>query len=533
MSNIGRWAAPIVLLSRFLAITPAAAGADMDVERIRAEMLALADRLAANERDLAALRSAQQDLLRRLEAKSRADASGSIALPEQTAKEVPPASPTTNWLTDRVTVGGYGSLRFEANGGPGAVAGFTLRRLVFTTDARLTGRIRVYTETELERLHGIEVDKGASRSEGGLLLKQAVEGNSGAELALEQAWAQYDFAPGHGFRAGVILPPLGRFNLLHDDDYWDISRRTLVDRDAPVIPVKSAWRELGAGFVGAFNIGKSAKLDYQMYIMNGATIDFNLETAAQTRSSKRDKLELEGEFGLASGAFDGSQGARAVAWRTAYSPALSTEFALSGYHGRYTPDYLGVHEPVNSFGFDYKWRRGAFELEGEAIYSSFGRVRRVLDGFARTLVNSAAETYSSETRELESEIEFGIAGLSRTRYGVWTDLKYHWRPAWLKRTFLGKQFEDPRLLPVVRYERVWLNRSLQELRFRDGIITSLSFADVAQDRSSMGVSYRPIRNFGMQILYERNRRLKGSRLVFPRVDTSSTNGLVSGMVFSF
>ena len=49
----------------------------------------------------------------------------------------------------------------------------------------------------------------------------------------------------------------------------------------------------------------------------------------------------------------------------------------------------------------------------------------------------------------------------------------------------------------------------------------------------MGVSYRPIRNFGMQILYEHNRRLKGSRLVFPRVDASSTNGLVSGMVFSF
>src|SRR2546428_7878628 len=37
-------------------------------------------------------------------------------------------------------------------------------------------------------------------------------------------------------RAGIVLPPLGRFNILHDDDYWDLPRRTLVDRDAPVVP---------------------------------------------------------------------------------------------------------------------------------------------------------------------------------------------------------------------------------------------------------------------------------------------------------
>ena len=39
------------------------------------------------------------------------------------------------------------------------------------------------------------------------------------EISLEQAWGQFDFAAKHGVRAGIVLPPLGRFNILHDDDW--------------------------------------------------------------------------------------------------------------------------------------------------------------------------------------------------------------------------------------------------------------------------------------------------------------------------
>jgi hypothetical protein len=162
-----------------------------------------------------------------------------------------------------------------------------------------------------------------------------------------------------------------------------------------------------------------------------------------------------------------------------------------------------------------------------------GRFRRVADSFARAFLRSAAETSSAEARELESEIEFELGGLSRTRYGFWTDFKYHWRPAFLKRAFLGRSFEDPRLVPVLRYERVWLNRSLEELAFSNGAVTGISTGDLEQERVSLGLSYRPVRNFGLMLAYEHNRRVKGRTLVFPRVEAGSSNGVVSGMVFAF
>ena len=51
-------------------------------------------------------------------------------------------------------------------------------------------------------------------------------------------------------RAGAMLVPLGRFNLNHDDNRWDIARRPLIDRGAPALPVPAAWDEVGAGFLG-------------------------------------------------------------------------------------------------------------------------------------------------------------------------------------------------------------------------------------------------------------------------------------------
>jgi hypothetical protein len=523
------WCALTMAVCLAASIHTGAAADDLDAAKAQAR--ALLERIAAQERELAALKAEQAALLERLEKKASPAGEPQQPAPAQVAAP-PPGKAERNWLADHVRLGGYGSVRFEAGGAPGAARGFTFRRFVLTTDATPAPRIRMHTETEFERLFGLEAEKTATATAGGLQLKQALEGNNGGEIAIEQAWGQYDFAGGHGLRAGVVLVPLGRFNILHDDDYWDLPRRTLVDRDASVTPVKTAWRELGAGLVGGFQVGP-AKLDYQFYVLNGATLDFNLESVAQTRDPRRNKLALEGEFALTSGAFDGSQGARAIAWRAAFSPALAGEFALSGYHGRYTPSYLSAGEPVNSLAFDYQWRRGPLALEGEAVYTSFGRVRRVIDAFAATAFRSAAETSTLEARQLESEIEFELGGLARTRYGFWTDIKYYWRPRWLKRTFLGRPFDDPVLIPILRYERVWLNRRLEELAFANGAVTALETADFEQDRVSLGLSYRPLRSFGLQLALERNRRLNGAQLIFPRVDARTAAGLVGGLVFSF
>ncbi|HEV8522905.1 MAG TPA: hypothetical protein VGQ71_00280, partial [Terriglobales bacterium] len=402
-----------------------------------------------------------------------------------------------------------------------------------TTDARLGDRIRVYSETEVERLVELELEKSATREAGGVKFANELEGNSGAEIGIEQLWAQFDLGKGQALRGGLILPPLGRFNLLHDDDYWDIPRRTLVDRNAPVVPVKVAWRELGLGLVGSLNIGSTAKLDYQLYAMNGSTLDFNLENVVQTRTPSRSKLELEAELGLTSGAADGTRNTNAVGWRVALSPTLAGEIALSGYHGGYTPTWISASEEVNALAVDGKWRFGAFEIEGEAVYSSFGNVRALAQSLAEAVFRSAAETSSSETSELENEIEIGLGGLSSRRFGFWTDFKYHWRPAFLKRSFLGRGFEDPQLIPIVRYERVWIWKDVEELAFTGGLITDLTLQDLEQDRITLGMNYRPAPQFGFQLAYEHNQRRRGAVLIFPRVPQESTNGFLLGWTFSF
>lgn len=283
----------------------------------------------------------------------------------------------------RVFLGGYGSFKFEANNISPAPQfdglpqmqrsfnSFDFRRLVLTIDASPIDRLRVYTEIEFERLGEIEIERAAvpenrgQSARSGIRFIQEVEGQGSSELAMEQAWAQFDFTENVGFRFGVILPPLGRFNILHDDDYWDIPRRPLVDRGGPVLPVKSAWSEMGAGLIGSVPIGQGY-VDYQLYVMNGARLDFAIEEVAALREG-RNLVELEPEIFFSAGPMDGSDTADAIGWRVAISPRLGSEIAFSGYHGRYTPDYLNTRAWIHAGGLDGKLTLGNFEIEGEFV----------------------------------------------------------------------------------------------------------------------------------------------------------------------
>jgi hypothetical protein len=465
---------------------------------------------------------------------------GQSSTPLVETSSLPDRPPAVNLLDARVKIGGYGSVRFEANnaGGdhsaPGSAArGFTFRRFVLTTDTRINDRLRIYTETEFERLLELEIERKVQGGPQGLQFEQGLEGSNGGSVELEQAWAQFDFSKNHGFRFGVVLSPVGRYNINHDDDYWDIPRRTLTDRDAPVLPVKAAWRELGAGFVGHANMGGSGRIDYQVYVLGGATLDFTLNQITQTGSSQPRRLISEAEVGLTSGAFDGTKSAQAVSYRVAYSPRLGSEIALSGYHGKYTPGFLPVSESIHVLGLDGIFKHKAFQVEGELIVSSFGNVRNVLSAFASRAFASSVEAPGNGGQDLGSEIEFSLEGLARRRYGFWADVKYYWRPEFLKKTFLGRGFEDPILIPIFRYERVWLKDLVTDLSFDQGLLTDLAQENRSQDRLTFGISYRPVPSFAFQLAYEHNQRRSGSGLIFPALPLKSTNGFLAGMTFGF
>ena len=121
---------------------------------------------------------------------------------------------------DRVRLNGYGSIRFETNDiasgnniPSGSGTGFTFRRFVLATDAKPAPRIRIYSEIEYERLHELESEKEVDRAIGSSAFKQTLEGNAEGEIAVEQAWGQFNFAENHGVRSGVVLVPVGRVDL--------------------------------------------------------------------------------------------------------------------------------------------------------------------------------------------------------------------------------------------------------------------------------------------------------------------------------
>ena len=553
-----------VVLSAFVALLLAAsAPAQQPNASLEQQVDRLSELVRQQQEQINALQKSQAELLQELRG-SRAERATPQPEPPAAAQAQatpePPAPPAeqvvaTSAYGDRrginigehVRVGGYGSVRFETNDIPsgnnipsGSAGAFTFRRFVLTTDARPAPRLKIFTELEFERLFEIESEKSVSRSPGELEFEQAIEGNNGGSIELEQAWAQYDFAERHGLRAGIVLAPVGRFNLLHDDDYWDIPRRTLTDRDAPVLPVKSAWRDLGAGLVGSFNVGATGRLDYQLYGLNGAALDFNLEHELKTEAGAPGAAELilKSKTQLASGFFDGSKSAVALTWRAAYSPNLKSEFAFSGYHGKYAPPFLNFREPLTSLAYDHKLRWKGFETEGEFVYTSMGNLDNVLSSFAVAAFNTASSTVPSSATGSTTAVtlEMELANLSRRRYGFWSDFKYHARPRWLKNSFLGRSFEDPQLIPIVRYERVWLNGATDQVSasgFGNAVLLTFTQQNLEQDRWTAGLSYRPVLQFAMQAAYEHNRRVNGSRLIFPNVDEDSTNGLILGMSFAF
>ncbi len=250
-----------------------------------------------------------QEMKHELQRQKDAQAQQAKEAEELRAKQVPaePATvgavadaggvPMYRKVLDRVQIGGYGSTRFEASDLENQNNSFVLRRFVLTADANIAPRLRSYFELEFERFRKLEVEKQLQPASGGLEAEQEIEATNNSEIALEQAWVQYDVTDWLKFRGGGVLVPLGRFNLNHDDNRWDLPRRSLVDRGVPVLPTTAAWDEVGMGFVGDVTLSDQAVMNYQVYAVNGVVLNYNLEQVAQTSDSGQGKVGLRDRVG--------------------------------------------------------------------------------------------------------------------------------------------------------------------------------------------------------------------------------------------
>jgi hypothetical protein len=488
------------------------------------------DAVAADADRIRRLEKNIEELQREIEELKAADEEKDLAAsPEATESAI-------DALASRVELGGYGSLRFEESSADDVNSTFTFRRFVLTTDAAIAPKLRFYLELEFERFRVIELERSVEVEEGGLKVEQEIEGTAESEIAIEQVWLEYALIDQVRLRAGGVLVPLGRFNLNHDDNRWDLPRRSLVDRGVPVLPVKAAWNELGVGFAGDVAMGETTAVNYQLYVVNGATLEPEVEEIIQTRSESRDKIELEAKFTPFTGTFGNDvKDEKAVTGRIALSPALGHELGGSFYYGRYTPDFL-PSEAIAAFGADGLSIWGPFEIEGEYIHSDFGDVKDVARAFAATARDQSAANPSDTNPNFEAEIEFEIDSLAESRSGYWVEPRYRFRPAWLKRTIFGRPFEDPVLTAVGRWEQAWIDGLLEEVEFSEGQVTELLQVDRRVDRFTIGGSYRPVPLVAFQLAYEYTRSDDGAlsgATNFLATEDDEAHAILVGAAFGF
>jgi hypothetical protein len=447
----------------------------------------------------------------------------------QPSTELPPSRPLG--LSD-FRLGGYGSVRFEASDLDRLNNTFTFRRFVLSGDASIGERLRALAELEFERLTNLEVER-KTPSEGGLRgFSQSIEGSESSEISLEQAWVQFTLTDWARFRAGMILVPLGRFNINHDDNRWDLPRRSLVDRGVSVLPVKAAWSEVGMGFNGDIPAGRFGTLSYEAYIMNGVALDSSIETFARGTGELEAEVEIQPRRGTAN--IDVKPD-KAGAFRIAWKPMLGHELGVSGYYGRYTPDFL-PSEPVWAFGLDGKSTFGPFEIEGQYVLTHYEGIRRVARGFAREVSERAFE---SGTAPLNAVIEFELAGLAETKHGYWLDLRYRFFPDFLRSSVLGRPFDNPQFIATLRWEQAWLEGLVQEVDFTGSTLTAFAQENRFVNRGTVGLAYRPVPLVVFQLALERTWTNSGKSLAAvtnflpARRSEDTANTLLFGVAFGF
>ena len=256
-------------------------------------------------------------------------------------------------MKSSVSLGGYFDVEYRDP--EGAPHDFRFHRLIPFIYADIHERVRFATEIEIE---------------------------DGSDVAIEFAYVDLLIVDEINFRGGVILDPLGKFNLIHDSPINDLTDRPLVNQF--VIP--TTLREVGAGFFGDLTPdGSDCEVKYEVYLTSGFKgLDDAGMTTITSGSGLRGARPHSTAFGTSR--FDDINNKFAGVGRLSVSPLLGSELGISAHSGAYDAagDNLLTTTAVDGLvtipGFELAGLPvGPIELQGEGAYSFVER-----DSFART-----------------------------------------------------------------------------------------------------------------------------------------------------
>src|SRR5262249_22264663 len=151
------------------------------------------------------------------------------------------------------------------------------------------------------------------------------------------------------------------------------------------------------------------------------------------------------------------------------------------------PDFL-PSESVYSLAADGRTDLGPFEAEGEFVFTHFGGIENVARGFANHAIRSESNIENDST---EHEVEFELANLASDKDGYWLELRYCFCPEFLRKTVLGRPFDNPQLVLTLRGEQVWFRNLVKQLEFEDSELTAFETESRLLNRVTFGFAYRP------------------------------------------
>lgn len=345
---------------------------------------------------------------------------------------------------------GYGDLS------PGTTNGFDQQRFVPFIYADITEHVKFASELEIE--HGI----------------RAISDN---EISLEFAHIDYLIDEKVNLRGGIVLIPLGKFNLLHDSPLNDLTDRPIVSR----LIIPSTMAETGAGLYGTFYPGRTGKLDYEVYVTTGPCgyRDTGAPRVTETDGTKNSRQRKC----LSDDGLDINNG-KAVSGRVAFSPMLGIEVAGSGYFGNQSPS---SYNPLSIFAVDWTLQKGPFELIGEAAWAHARNNARAIPG--NTL--GAGGSQLTPGSLLTGVGTLNPLGLPPERMqGFYIQGNYHFMPSFLTKLSPKRFGEGSTFTAVIRYDRVNLN--LGNKGENGGELEQISF----------GLNYRPVEDAVIKMSYQ-------------------------------
>lgn len=313
--------------------------------------------------------------------------------------------PFVTTLFGRTAIGGYMEAVWKVSRTEGVTeeTGFEARRFNLFAFSRISERARLFAEIEFE--HGTE------------------------EINIEFAAVDVEFHPSLIFRGGILLSPLGKFNLTHDSPLNELTDRPVVSTQ--IIP--TALSEAGMGFYGSLFPSSHARLTYELYAVNGFH-DGVVLAGEGTRVR-----EGRGEVG------EDNNPVPSFVGRVGFSPVTELEFGTSVHHGpynRYRVDEFLIDDKRNLTIAAFDWEFNTIDLD-------------FLGEYAHALI----------------DVPPSLEGLFAERQqGIYSQVNYRFGRGIF--TALAKSF----FTAVARYEFVDFDADL---------------AGDAQQRLSFGINFRP------------------------------------------